>query len=359
MISLETYTRSQLQHLIDSEKYATFPFCPITKHRALSHIHNPRASESDTLLILIFYEGVLAGYMGILPDEMDSNGNISKIGWLSTLYVDPQYRGKRLGQLLLAKAFEEYKNYIIITEFTPEAEAMYLKSKLFTSKVSMIGTTFYYHSNLKNILPTKNNKWSRISFVLKPVDVILNLFQNIKYNFISSDENTYQLIDKLDEESKIFIENIDKNGTFKRKNRELEWVSNYPWIKESADKINLNYQFSSYAREFKFSFIKVYDKSKLIAVLMISVRDKTAKLLYSFATDHQKAAKAVHHFMITNKIINLISFDDGINECLHNQSYLFKKERKRQFMYHADLKNKLGKNENIEFKGGDGDTLFT
>lgn len=359
MISLETYNKSELQNLVESEKYTAFPFCPISKHRAISHINNPRASDNDTLLILIYYDNRLAGYMGILPDIMQLDSKRIKVGWLSTLYVDPHYRGKRLGQLLLAKASEDYNNYVIITEYTPEAERMYIKSKLFTSKVTVEGTSFYYRSNLQHILPTKNSKWNSLSLALKSIDSILNIYSNIKYKLLTRKENNYHIIEKLDQESKTFIEKSGKNGTFNRKNRELEWVSNYPWIEESADKIDLNYQFSSYAREFKFIFIKVYNKKNLFAVLMISIRNKTAKLLHSFATNHQKAAKVLHHCMIKNKIINLISFDDSINECLHNQFFLFKKERERHFMYHADLKQTIEDKDIIEFKGGDGDTLFT
>lgn len=122
MIRIETYNKIQLKELLNSDKFLSFDFLPITKHRALSHIQNPRAKDEDILLTLALEEEKLAGYLGTFPDEIITEENNIKFAWLSTLYVNENFRWKKIDQKLLDQAYLSYNNKIGITEFTKEAE---------------------------------------------------------------------------------------------------------------------------------------------------------------------------------------------------------------------------------------------
>ena len=131
MITLLCLNKKELESFVNSGEYSTFDFLPITKHRALSQIKNEKADDEDVLLTLAFEGEKLAGYLGILPDSFLIDDTIFRYGWLSTLFVSSNFRGKRIAQQLLDKAFEDYNGNIAITEFTPEAESLYNKIKVF------------------------------------------------------------------------------------------------------------------------------------------------------------------------------------------------------------------------------------
>ena len=131
MITLKCLNKKDLEEFVNSGEYESFNFLPITKHRALSQIKNPNATENDVLLTLAFEGNELAGYLGTFPDELLVKNNPLKYAWLSTLFVSENFRGKRIAQHLLEKVFEKYNSQIAITEFTVEAESLYAKMKIF------------------------------------------------------------------------------------------------------------------------------------------------------------------------------------------------------------------------------------
>lgn len=77
MIQLKTFNRKELEDFVLSGAFQQYDFLPVTKHRALSQIRNPKASDEDTLLILAFSEDKLAGYVGCFPDCFNVNGKRS------------------------------------------------------------------------------------------------------------------------------------------------------------------------------------------------------------------------------------------------------------------------------------------
>jgi hypothetical protein len=74
MIQLKTFNRKELEDFILSGSFQQYDFLPITRHRALSHIRNPKARDEDNLLILAFYEDKLVGYVGCFPDKFEIDG---------------------------------------------------------------------------------------------------------------------------------------------------------------------------------------------------------------------------------------------------------------------------------------------
>jgi len=88
MIRIEILNKIQLKGYIDSPDFYHSDFVPISKHRAISHINNPRAGDDDILLLLAYEGDKLVGYLGVLPDFIYIDEKPNKIGWLSCIYVE-------------------------------------------------------------------------------------------------------------------------------------------------------------------------------------------------------------------------------------------------------------------------------
>ncbi len=357
MITLKTYNRKQLQELINSEMFGEFRFIPISKHRAISQINNPRATHEDTLLILAFSEGELAGYIGILPDDLFLKKERVHIGWLSTIFVHSDFRGKKIAQILLAKACEEYVGNIMLTEYTPVAEAIYKKSGFFEEIPFLEGKAFHYYFNLATILPTKNDKLKKAVPLLKGIDSLANFCIEI---FTKKSKSLQKLaVSKImDAEISEFINNSVKASSFQRKSNEINWIIGFPWILDG--KKDSRYCFSDFEHHFQNVFLKVYHNNSLQSVLLLSVRKNGAKLLFNFGTNNfEEAAECLHSYLLENKICSLISFDENINRHLEKLGSIYTKARIRKFMIHKAVKTQLGNGLGFIIYGGDGDAAFT
>ncbi|MGC4129396.1 MAG: GNAT family N-acetyltransferase [Bergeyella sp.] len=363
MIVLKTYNKQDLETLIKSEEFSKFPFLPVSFHRAVSHTKNPRALENDTLLILAFEDEKLAGYIGVLPDDIFHQDKKFHIGWLSTLFVHPDFRGKKIAQKLLSKACEEYDNHILITEFTPEAENMYLKSGNFEYLNPLYGRTFYYRFNLKEILPAKKESYKKFQPLLRFTDFMGNAVLNLGYSVSSSDFKNVKITNKIDEETADFIRKNENHNSFSRNLEELSWFINYPWILHNSKKDSnekREYLFSDYEPQFEYLILKIYDKDVLTDILILSVRNSTLKLHYWFGNSNsEKCAEVLHRYILKNKIICFICFHEKINHYLDTKFSLYKKERIRKFFIHKELKHRLD-SEGFVFQAaaGDGDCIF-
>ena len=84
----------QLQAYIDSDEYKSSEYIAISKHRALSHIRNPRAKADDLVLVLIFEKEEMVAYLGVFADDLHFSTCIEHVGWLSCMWVNPVMRGK-------------------------------------------------------------------------------------------------------------------------------------------------------------------------------------------------------------------------------------------------------------------------
>lgn len=359
MINLKTFNKSELEKLVHSERFKNFPFKPISFHRAISHIKNPRAGENETLLILAFEDQKIAGYIGILPDKIFKGNEVFSCGWLTTLWIHPEFRGKKIAQKLLSKACDEYKGQIIITEFTPEAENMYVKSDYFVQQKSLEGRSYHLRSNLKKILPSKNKKWKKSLPLLKLFDFSINSLIKFSQLFKTNSIHNFKAENNLDTESEAFIEKYSTKNSFNRCLKEIKWVVENPWIFSSKAK-DENYHFSDYCENFEFIFFKIYRKSVLETLLLLSIRDENAKLHFIFGNqDAEFTAEILLNYLKTKNISNFISFEKNLNKHLNKRFFFYQKERNRKFMMHKELQKTLGKDFIFDISAGDSDSIFT
>ncbi len=356
-ITLKTLNRKELQDFIDSGKYAGYDFLPITKHRAVSQLKNPKADPEDVLLTLAFEEDRLAGYLGTFPDYFLTDGKKQKFAWLSTLYVSEKFRGKRIAQKLLDKVFQSYNGNIAITEFTKEAEGLYNKMGVFRYIAPKNGKRYYFHSDLKEIWKRKKINFVFVPALLDLADLAINtgfsLFRNTRKKNFKTEINAI-----IDEESIRFIAEFPSS----RNGEDINWIIQNPWVIQS-NLTEEKYLFSSYSKEFRYDCVKIFDENeKLISVCVLLLRDGNLKIPYLFSKEKPVLfAHFLNNYIQKNKVKFLTSYHPELNSLLDKRNFkkIFGKDFERRYLLHENLIDKLPENFSQLLQDGDGDPAFT
>lgn len=357
MIRFESLNKEELQEYIRSGKFSEHRFLPITAHRAISHTKNPKAEDKDILLTLAFWNDELAGYLGTLPDQIKIQEKTVKFAWLSTLYISEKFRGKKIAQNILNEVFQKYGYKIAITEFTKEAESLYLKTKLFSYIEAKNGMRYYLKAHLSQVLPQKKKILSSIIPVLKIADFAANRLHNLRRKFSSKRKTDGEILEKVDRESAAFLESFKKN----RETEDLNWIMENPWVLEGEDQ-DTNYLFSSYAKEFRFYWVKLFDEKKsLQTCAMLQLRDGHLKIPYLFSrVGFQKLKYFLRNFCEEHQVHQLTVYHPELNvELTSDFPTVYRKKIIRKYMMmNPMLQENPELYQNI-FQDGDGDCVFT
>jgi len=359
MIHLKTLNKKQLNNFVSSGEFQNYDFLPITAHRAKSHITNPKANDDQTLLILAFDDDQLAGYIGCLPDEFTIDGKPFNYAWLSTLFISNQFRGRRIAQALLNKAFEEYQGNVAITEFTKEAESLYRKIGVFKYIKPKHGKRYYFRADLETIIPSKKEKTKPFKPVFKIADSVANFFISIKNSYVKQPGFPFEILDKPDAESADFITTFKSN----RNADEINLAIENPWILEGETE-DKKYLFSSYSQSFRYFWVKVYcDNNNLITCSLLMLRDGNLKIPYLFTnSDLTQFIDFLSYFIVEHRVKMMTSYQKELNEKINsNMSFpnIHQRKIERRYMFHQEFLDHLPKNFSPDFQDGDGDCLMT
>src|ERR1035438_2521134 len=161
-MEISYYTVNTINDLVASDRFPNLKYIPVTKHRALSHSLNPRASGEDKILFIAWENDEVAGYIGVLPDRIVQENRWEKTGWLSCFWVDPEYRGKKISSALFSKVMEAWDNKILITNMATGTINFYLRTDLFRPPLYKSGIRGYLKFNLAAILPPKKSIFRKI-----------------------------------------------------------------------------------------------------------------------------------------------------------------------------------------------------
>ncbi len=359
MIHLRTLNKKQLEELVSSGDFKKHDFLPISEHRAKSQIKNPKADHHQTLLILAYDDEQLAGYLGCLPDDFDLNGERFSYAWLSTLYVSHKFRGKRIAQSLLNRAFEEYNGNIAITEFTPEAESLYNKIGVFRYIQPKAGKRFYFRTELATIIPSKKPSMKPFQPFFSIGDRLLNSFISLKNSLVRKPDFKFEILDTADPESSDFISRFHSNRT----GDEINWIIRNPWILEGHDK-EKNYLFSSASESFRYFWIKIFDaEDKVTSCALLLARDGYLKIPYFFSeSGFDEFISFLSYFVVRNKIKVLVSYHSELNEKLETSPEfpkIHQRDIERRYMFHEQMIQHLPADFSPKFQDGDGDCAMT
>ncbi len=368
MIRITQLKRSQLHEFVHSKEYAANKFVPISPHRALSHIKNPRASDHDPLLFLAYEQDQLVGYLGTLPDLIFIGKEPEKCAWLSCLWVDPEHRGKRIAQQLVEKSFVEWKDRILLTGFTHAAKKLYDKMERFDSLEKKVGIRLYVRSCLHILLPPKGSFFKRVKLLLKVFDLVFNFLFDLRFLFISKELKGIKLdyTDQIDRETEILITSQQGKQLFKRGTSELNWMLEYPWILSSSkpSEISRKYHFSSTDRLFQFVPVKVRGKNdELIAFILFARRNHHLKLPYFYIKNDlalSAVVKVINFHLVKWKIETLTIFHEKlVTELKQSRTpALYKKSFEKEYLISSVINSRLP-DSGYEIQDGDADYCFT
>ena len=344
------------------------PVIPITKHRALSHLSNPRASDDDSLLLLAFEDNRMVGYLGILADFLYDREEVYKAGWASASWVDPSMRRKGIAGKLLREALDAWNNHILVGDWVPNSFGVYEKSGAFTDLVCREGIRAYLRFNLREILPLKKTFFTKI--ILIPADGVLNIFNSLRLYCHSpvfrNDYPLYEKSDTIDDESAEFMSRWKNSEMFRRSERDLNWILKYPWVLEKSPecpKPDKRFHFSSVCNEFHNEIIKLRNsRNEMIALLMLTTRNKSLQIpyLYYHSDQVETVARFIYGYMYDKKIKGITLFDTRLSEyILRNRTPFITKQRKvRPYIITKSLADKLTDDGRI-IQDGDGELAFT
>ncbi len=364
MIALRPIPLRELAQYVDSDEYRSGAVVPISRHRALSQAQNPRALPDDLVLLLAHREGVLLGYLGVLPDEATVDGRPIRFGWLSCLWVDPEQRGAGIAKRLLGEVCRHWGGRLVATEFTRPAQKLYEASGHFFGPQVLTGTRAYIRPNLAGLLAPRHRFFSRTLWFWKCLDHALALPNRLRLALASRRcAPAFEYPQRLDEETLSFVRARQSGEWAARSGRDLEWITGSPWLLPAPgpDDMARRYFFSSVARDFRFFSIKVLGPDrKMAGYLLLSLRDGHLRVPYAYFDEDQAAhvAEVLAWHCVRLPVTHLTVFRPELRQLIGRMGGLFfgKKKIERNFLTGRALSDRP---EPLFFQDGIGDTAFT
>lgn len=359
MTELKTFNKKELEDFVSSGDFSSFDFLPISEHRAKSQVRNLKALDDQALLVLAFYDGKLAGYVGCFPDNYLIDGKIFHYAWLSTLFVSEEFRGKRIAKTLLNKMFEEYDGNIIATEFTKEAEALYNMLGVFEYFYPKTGKRYYFRSDAAHMIPEKKPGTKALKPLFQVGDAVANSLIAIKNSVLKKPGFRFEILDQIDAESSEWMSKFRS----KRNADEINIFIKNPWVLESKKKED-RYLFSSYAEVFKYVWIKIYDGDSLAACSLLQLRDGNLKIPYLFSevSGLDRFIDFLNYYIVSNKVKTLTSYQKELNKKLEESKAfprIYERDFERRYLFHKELIQHLPEGFDPEYQDGDGDCMMT
>jgi len=355
-----------LNDFINSKEYQKFEYIPISFHRAVSYINNPRANKEDIAISLLYLNDKLIAYRCLYSDFFYYKEEQVDFAWISGSWVHPDFRRQGFSMKLLEHIMNRSAGKIMFSNYAPESKFLYDKSGFFSEVANLKGRRFYFRFSFFELLPPKHSFFKKIKLLLFVGDYFLNFYFDIRFLLYKNKTQNINFYEnkKIDTETQAFIEGNNKNNPFLRNEKEINHALSFPWIieKNKTDKSEEKYYFSSYAKRFKYVNIKVYDEnSEISAFLLLKIRNNSMTIPYTFFEKNElnKLIQIIYFYIKKHRINHLTTYNSAINTKLLKQKrlILFSKEMQKKFFATNKIKNIFNKKNN--FYAGDGDNLYT
>jgi len=358
----------ELQDFINSDLYKKSKLIPISRQRAISQIHNPRASQNDTVLIVAIDKNKqIVGYIGALPEKLNIKQDL-KICWNSCWWTDKE-KGKKISMFLFYKLLDEWDSNLIFRDLTDRTKKIILSTNRFLAVKEIYNFKGFLKFNFAEILPRKIHFFKHLTFLLKFIDAILNLKMRI-YHYIyllkiKNDEIKTVEIETVDKEAETFINLYNKNEVIRRGKNELNWILKYPWLTEIKNEENTNaqkkYYFSLIKKQFKNKLIKIYYKEKIIGVVLLTQIDGEVKIPYIYFSSENidLIVSFLMQFLINNNSKIFFTANKEIVKFISNKKLFFihKKMIIKDFVISKNIEKYIDKNMTLQ--DGESDFVFT
>jgi len=299
-MEIKAFTIADLRTALASEEFWRTQTLPITKHRALSFIRNPRADAHDPVLLVAYRDLRVIGYLGILPDKIFVDDAVYKLGWLTGWWVDPACATAGVGAILLFKALNAYDQYIGVSGGSREARQALRASQKFIAFNSVQGLDIRLRLNLDGNFLRRFPALKIFRIVFKIVQSITDEAVNLRSYFWGRRNHqcrqlTFEYIAAVDEETDRFIKQHHQHDLTRKAKSDLSWIMNNPWVLSAPfkDAMAKKYYFSARAGRFYYLGVKVFaHSSEMIGFVLLKVRDDRMSVVYAYFEPRHAASIA-------------------------------------------------------------------
>lgn len=358
--------KAELEAFVMSEEYTRMEYVPVSRHRAISQVRNPRARDEDILLLVAYENDEMMGYLGLLPDDFDTKKGSFHFAWMSTIWVHSEARGKGVARALLDAAMRVYKNRVMGTDFTAEARAIYLRTGHFDLFQKYEGIRLYYRFNLRELLPPKRRIYARIKPLLALADSLLNFLKGIlpKRSKTLAEFTVHEVKEWTGDHDE-FIGRFEWPSPTGRMSADLNWIIQNPWILEAgqADDLGRRYHFTSARKRAHFECREIRRDGKCVALLLLSVQGNALKVPYAFYEREVEDAVCafIDRLMIEKKLSTLTVFHPRLRAALASASTaaFLKRTIIREYVSGIPFHEEISRGASGHFQDGDGDCAFT
>lgn len=364
MYTIETYTISTLQDYIHSTEYKSLPIVPISKTRAISYSHNPRTQENDIVLFIAKRENEIVGFRTVLPDHTKTG---ERFVWMSGNWIREDMRRKGISTILLQEVDKAWNSRMMYTNYAPTSKALYDKSNLFDTYISLQGCRFYFKFGLHSILPVKQRFFAQIKSLLLLFDKTANACLHIKSLLKRNRQitsNSYQRITHLTDEIIEFIKNEDKGNFINRDSDYYKWTDYFPWIYKQTNIELQKYPFSSGFKNCEIIKVVAKKNGNISGYFQLHIRDNIATLPFFYSLHSEKfdlCTKVMDECQKYN-ILHLTTFNQNFLSLLNNKTkprnYIFTITQFRNYFATKSIIAQLPDVDIMNIQDGDGDPAF-
>lgn len=363
-ITVRTLLHRDLPAYLDSDEYRNARVLPISRQRAVSHLHNPRALADDLVLVLVYADGEMQGYLGVLPDLIYPAGLPERCGWLSCMWVNPAMRGKGIAKRLLQTVFAHWGKRILVTEFTPEAKGLYDSTQQFDALCVKQGVRAYLRPNFAAILPPKRTIFARNKKLLGVLDGLLAIPNALRlWVLCPRSAAPFVYLAEMDAEAWAFVRKRQAGEFMRRTREDFCWIARYPWLLSGggADEDSRRYHFTSVVADFRFFQLKIFNpKKEMVGYLMLALRDGHLRVPYAYfdAESAGAVAKVLAWHCWKLPVTHISVFRPELVDLLEKAKHIFFARKKIQRGYIIS-KVFVRDNRPLDIQDGDADAAFT
>ena len=278
---------------------------PISLIRAQAQTKNPHAHPDDVALLVAFYKNRCVAYHGLLPGLLKGAGNFSRVYWLVTFFVSPDYRKKGMGKLLV-KEIQGLGADLVTTGITKAAEAVYRSMgfkplgelafvQLRLDRLPFPGAFF---RNLLQYLENNKNRLNKFYLFFNKLDSRMHttakkIFYRSVFSRLNWEEKRFSCrrVACLSERFQSAADDKPGSPLFFRGIKAINWMLQHRWVVSRHEEKGgtENYYFSTVRDLFKYIALEIY-----------SADEKSAKGFSVYSVSRKKGRTSVkildYHF---------------------------------------------------------------
>ncbi|MDX8341551.1 hypothetical protein SLH46_20300 [Draconibacterium sp. IB214405] len=351
---------NELESFVNSKEFREYEVVPISPIRAKSYLANPNAQADDIVLYLGFIDNKLVAFRSLFADTLNSENQQIRLGWCSGNWVHEQHRRLGYSEQLLREAYSDWDKKLMFTNYAPNSEKLYLKTELFQAIHQFEGVRAYLYAKTSKLYQAKSNAFSL--FIFKCLDFNITVFVKFSALFYRSKQHqniSFNVSEKPDKECFEFLKLNPIDSLFGRKETELNWIFEHPWLTQQNYVGASRYPFSSNSKAFYYQTVKITRDNKMLGFFIFSVREGHLKTLYFNLTEDctKEIAAFLIKYCLTNKIEYATIYKKELADELLNRKFpfLYVKGYGQKIYSTFHVSNKKQRT----FQDGDGDVFFT